>query len=62
MQTQKIALSKIKPNPNNPRVIKDGKFRQLVQSIKDFPEMLEIRPIAEAFDSTYTLKINREHE
>ena len=45
MQTQKIALSKIKPNPNNPRVIKDGKFRQLVQSIKDFPEMLDIRPI-----------------
>lgn len=45
MQTQKIALSKIKPNPNNPRVIKDGKFKQLVQSIKDFPEMLDIRPI-----------------
>ena len=35
----------IKPNPNNPRIIKDDKFAKLVQSIKDFPEMLELRPI-----------------
>lgn len=32
-------------NPNNPRIIKDDKFKKLVQSIKDFPEMLHIRPI-----------------
>jgi len=32
-------------NPNNPRLIKDDKFKKLVQSIKDFPEMLNIRPI-----------------
>lgn len=38
-------ISKIIPNPNNPRLIKDEKFLKLVQSIKDFPEMLEIRPI-----------------
>lgn len=38
-------INKIKPNPNNPRLIKDDKFKRLVQSIKDFPEMLEIRPI-----------------
>ena len=38
-------LSEIKPNPNNPRLIKDDKFKKLVQSIKDFPEMLNIRPI-----------------
>ena len=38
-------LSEIKPNPNNPRLIKDDKFKKLVQSIKDFPEMLELRPI-----------------
>jgi len=36
---------KIKLNPNNPRIIKDDKFKKLVQSIKDFPEMLDIRPI-----------------
>ncbi len=45
MKTEKVAISKIKLNPNNPRLIKDDKFTKLVQSIKDFPEMLEIRPI-----------------
>jgi DNA modification methylase len=38
-------ISEIKLNPNNPRLIKDDKFKKLVQSIKDFPEMLDIRPI-----------------
>jgi hypothetical protein len=40
-----MKITDIKPNPNNPRLIKDDKFKKLVQSIKDFPEMLEIRPI-----------------
>jgi len=40
-----MKLSKLKPNPNNPRLIKDDKFKKLVQSIKDFPEMLDKRPI-----------------
>jgi hypothetical protein len=40
-----ISVNKIKPNPNNPRLIKGNKFKQLVQSIKDFPEMLKLRPI-----------------
>ncbi len=43
MEIRKI--SEIKLNPNNPRLIKDDKFKKLVQSIKDFPEMLNIRPI-----------------
>jgi len=38
-------INKIKPNPNNPRVIKDDKFKKLVQSLKDLPEMAEVRPI-----------------
>ena len=38
-------ISEVKLNPNNPRLIKDDKFKKLVQSIKDFPEMLSIRPI-----------------
>ena len=42
---QKVKLSDIRPNPNNPRVIKDDKFKKLVQSIQDFPQMLELRPI-----------------
>jgi len=45
MKTERILLSQIKANPNNPRIIKDDKFAKLVQSIKDFPEMLQIRPI-----------------
>jgi len=42
---QKVAITKVKPNPRNPRIIKDYKFKQLVKSIKEFPEMLEKRPI-----------------
>jgi DNA modification methylase len=38
-------IQNVKLNPNNPRLIKDDKFKKLVQSIKDFPEMLNIRPI-----------------
>jgi len=40
-----VKISDIKPNPSNPRVIKDDKFKKLRQSIIDFPQMLEIRPI-----------------
>ena len=42
---EKWKVSEVKANPNNPRIIKDDKFKKLVQSIKDFPEMLELRPI-----------------
>ena len=40
-----VKLSDIKLNPNNPRLIKDDKFKKLVKSIKEFPQMLKIRPI-----------------
>ena len=42
---EKVKINAIAINPNNPRVIKDYKFQKLVKSIKDFPEMLELRPI-----------------
>ncbi len=45
MKTEIIKILEIKMNPNNPRLIKDTKFKQLVESIKSFPQMLEIRPI-----------------
>ena len=38
-------INEIKPNPSNPRIIKDDKFKKLVKSIQDFPQMLELRPI-----------------
>jgi hypothetical protein len=40
-----IKLSSIKSNPNNPRVIKDDKFAKLVNSIKEFPAMMALRPM-----------------
>ena len=40
-----VKVSELKPNPNNPRIIKDDKFKKLVNSIKEFPEMLEARPV-----------------
>ena len=45
MHFQYLKISKVLPNPKNPRVIKDHQFKALVKSIKEFPKMLEIRPI-----------------
>ena len=41
----KLEINKLIPNKDNPRIIKDDKFKKLVKSIKEFPEMLELRPI-----------------
>ena len=38
-------INEIKPNPNNPRICRDAKFKLLVKSIQEFPEMLNLRPI-----------------
>ena len=40
-----VKISAIKANSKNPRVIKDDKFRKLVQSIREFPDMLNKRPL-----------------
>lgn len=53
MNIQKVNVKDIKLNPRNPRVIKDEKFRKLVKSIEDFPEMLNVRPIV--VDETMTI-------
>lgn len=42
---KKVHISEVRENPNNPRTINKFKFKQLVKSIKDFPEMLEKRPM-----------------
>jgi ParB-like chromosome segregation protein Spo0J len=41
----KVKISAIKANSKNPRIIKDDKFKKLVKSIQEFPEMLEKRPL-----------------
>ena len=48
MKQQRISkykLSQLKPNPDNPRVIRDSNFQKLVKSLRDFPEMLELREV-----------------
>lgn len=45
MKTGRIKLSQVKPNPNNPRKIKQEQLNKLKKSIQEFPEMLEMRPI-----------------
>lgn len=45
VKIQKVKIGEVKSNLNNPRLIKDDKFHKLVESIKSFPQMLELRPI-----------------
>lgn len=42
---KKVKIETVLPNPSNPRIIKDDKFKKLVKSIQEFPQMLELRPI-----------------
>jgi len=42
---KKVKVKDLVPNDKNPRLIKEHKFKKLVASIKEFPEMLELRPI-----------------
>lgn len=40
-----LKLSEIKPNPANPRFVRDDAFKKLVASLQSFPEMAEVRPV-----------------
>lgn len=44
-KVQHVPINSIKSNADNPRIIKDDKFKKLVKSISEFPQMLELRPI-----------------
>ncbi|WP_276979684.1 hypothetical protein [Flavobacterium filum] len=46
-----MKLSNIKVNPNNPRVIKDSKFNKLLESLREFPEMMKERPLVLVTDT-----------
>lgn len=52
-----VAISKLKANPNNPRVLRDEKFAKLKQSIQDFPDMLNKRPIVAVTDTDGKLMV-----
>ena len=45
MKVRSVKRSEVKVNPNNPRIIKDNKFKKLIKSVEDLPQMLEMRPI-----------------
>jgi ParB-like chromosome segregation protein Spo0J len=45
MPIKMVKIDKLKINPSNPRVIKDYKYKKLLKSITEFPEMLMLRPI-----------------
>lgn len=53
MKTQIVPISKVKPNADNPRLIKNIKFKKLVASIEELPSMLKLRPIV--VDDNYTI-------
>jgi hypothetical protein len=61
MQVQKVKINSIKSNPKNPRLIKDDKFKKLVNSIKKFPQMLELRPIV-VDENNFILGGNMRHK
>lgn len=63
MQTETVKISRLKNNtgqvpglPKNPRFIKDDKFRALVRSLQDDPEMMELREII-AYDNSGELVV-----
>jgi hypothetical protein len=45
LKVEWVKIGSVKTNPGNPRIIKDDKFKKLVESIQSFPEMLLLRPI-----------------
>jgi ParB-like chromosome segregation protein Spo0J len=52
-----IAISRLKANPSNPRVLRDDKFMKLKNSIRDFPDMLNKRPIVAVTDTDGKLMV-----
>ena len=40
MNSKLTKISEIKNNPNNPRLVKDDKFKKLVKSIQEFPQKI----------------------
>ena len=45
IQTKHVNPADVRVHPSNPRIIKDAAFKKLVQSLLDFPEMSDVRPI-----------------
>lgn len=51
MNATNIPIGRLRANPTNPRVLRDDKFAKLKQSLQDFPDMLNKRPIVAVTDA-----------
>ena len=58
----KLKINQLQQNNSNPRLIKGEKFKKLVKSIKDFPQMLELRPIVIDENNTIIADLVRQRE
>lgn len=45
METERVKISQLQVNEQNPRTCTDKQFEKLVRSVITFPKMLEVRPI-----------------
>ena len=52
-----VPLSRLKPNPSNPRIMRDDRFAKLKKSITEFPDMLNKRPIVAVTDKDGKLMV-----
>jgi hypothetical protein len=48
-----VPIGQLRLNDENPRLLKEARFQQLVNSIQTFPQMLPLRPCV--VDETYTV-------
>ena len=53
IEIKKVKLSDIRMNPDNPRTISEKAMERLVKSLKEFPDMLNLREIV--VDETMTV-------
>ena len=52
-----VPIGQLKPNPTNPRVLRDDKFAKLKASLQSFPDMLNKRPIVAVTDTDGKLMV-----
>ena len=54
---EEVSISRLKANPNNPRIMRDDRFAKLKKSITEFPDMLNKRPIVAVTDKDGKLMV-----
>lgn len=62
IKIEKVKIDKIQKHPDNPRTIEESKLEELKQSILEFPQMLELRPIIVEKETNYIIGGNQRHQ